>query len=69
MNLRRIFNPWGCIRDLESEVGNLNAQVSSAKNNSDYWRGQAALMADRYDKIRETAAGLRETLTLYRNNS
>ena len=62
MNLRRLFNPWGHIRHLEAELVDTRA-------GKDYWRGQAALLADRYDKIRETSAQLREALSLYRNNS
>jgi FtsZ-binding cell division protein ZapB len=55
-----LYNPWQRIRALELEVENL-------KRDRNNWQHQALLIADRYDKIRETAAQLRETLTLYRN--
>ena len=54
------LNPWRHARTLELEVENL-------KRDRNHWQHQALLIADRYDKIRETAAQLRETLTLYRN--
>lgn len=57
----KLFNPWRRIRALEHEVETL-------KYDRDSWQHKALLMADRYDKIRDTAAQLRETLTLYRNS-
>jgi hypothetical protein len=54
------LNPWRHARNLEHEIYELTCDRNR-------WRHQAMLINDRYDKIRETAAQLRETLTLYRN--
>lgn len=62
--MRRLLdklNPWRRIRALEREVKTL-------AHDRDSWQHQALLMADRYNKIRDTATQLRETLTLYRNS-
>lgn len=55
-----IWNPWRRIRELEA----------AAKHHATekYALNHALHMAnDRYDKIRDANAQLRETLTLYRN--
>lgn len=49
----RRFGPWRRVRELESELRALEHALGQAN--------------DRYDKIREANAQLRETLTLYRN--
>jgi len=61
MKLSVIFNPWRRIRELEAEV----LELTDDRN---VWKQNATLMVDRYYKIRDTAAQLRETLTLYRNS-
>ena len=61
MNLRRIFNPWRCLRELEAELVDVKYQRDSARH-------AALLAADRYNKIRDTNLQLRDALELYRNS-
>lgn len=57
-----IWNPWRRIRELEAEVRRLKNEVISLDN-------ALRQSADRYDRIRDANAQLRDTLTLYRNNA
>lgn len=52
-NWRAPIGPWRRIRELEAELRALDHALSQSN--------------ERYDKIREANAQLRETLTLYRN--
>lgn len=52
-NWRAPIGPWRRIRELEAELRTLDHALSQSN--------------ERYDKIREANAQLRETLTLYRN--
>lgn len=56
MNLR----PWRRARDLEAVNARLSTTIDALNRALDH-------SADRYDRIREMNAQLRETLELYRN--
>ncbi len=55
-----IWNPWRRVRELELAIACKQLEINAL----DHALDQAN---DRYDKIREANAQLRETLTLYRN--
>lgn len=57
-----IWNPWRRCRELEVEIRKLKSEVAGL----DQALHQSA---DRYDRIRDANAQLRETLTLYRKNA
>jgi len=58
--IRLLVNPWRRIRDLE-QAASKHELEQRALNYALH------LANERYDKIREANAQLRETLTLYRN--
>jgi len=55
-----IWNPWRRIRELEGRLSRLQRERDAL----DHALHQSN---ERYDKIRETCAQLREALSLYRN--
>lgn len=55
-----IWNPWRKIRELEADALRSRAEIAAL----DHALHQSN---DRYDKIRETCAQLRDALSLYRN--
>lgn len=55
-----IWNPWRRIRELEGRLSCLRRECDAL----DHALHQST---ERYDKIRETCAQLREALSLYRN--
>lgn len=57
-----IWNPWRTARDLRARLDRANREIDALER---------ALRdsADRYDRIRDANAKLRDTLTLYREAS
>lgn len=55
-----IWRPWKRIRELEQQLQRADRRCAGLE----FALSQSA---DRYDRIREANAQLRETLTLYRN--
>lgn len=55
-----IWNPWRRIRDLEARLIKVANECSALDH-------ALAQSNERYDKIRETCAQLRDALSLYRN--
>lgn len=62
-----IWNPWRKIRELRERIHFVEVELMSAQIDVASARGHADLLADRYEKIRETNAQLRDALALYRN--
>ena len=54
------WNPWRRVRELEAAASNHELELRALNY-------ALHLANERYDKIREANAQLRETLTLYRN--
>lgn len=61
-NWRAPLGPWRRIRELERRTDSLEREVLALE----HALGQSN---ERYDRIRDTNAQLRETLTLYRNDA
>lgn len=59
---RKAVGPWRRIRELERRADSLEHEVLALE----HALGQSN---ERYDRIRDTNAQLRETLTLYRNDA
>ena len=56
------LGPWRRIRALEIKLGQVSCECAALEH-------ALKQSADRYDRIRDANAQLRETLTLYRNNA
>ena len=61
-----IWNPWRRIAELEQRNAQLEADAADAARTVESVSHRCDLLADRYDKIREMNAQLREALNLYR---
>lgn len=61
-----IWNPWRELRRRDARNAELVSALVDVVAERDKWRRNAELMADRYDKIRDTNLQLRDALTLYR---
>lgn len=55
-----IWNPWRRIRELEAQLRRVTTECAALDNALHHSN-------ERYDKIRETNAQLRDALSLYRN--
>lgn len=64
-----IWRPWREIRRLQDERRVFTTTLEALQSDHDAWEHTAELMADRYDKIRETNRQLRAALALYRNGA
>lgn len=61
-----IWNPWRRIAELEQRIMHLEADAVIAALTIESTQRHCDLLADRYDKMREMNAQLRDALTLYR---
>ena len=64
-----IWNPWRRVAGLQARIAQLEGDMMRAAREVEGMRRHADLLADRYDKIRESNQQLRETLDMYRTNS
>jgi len=64
-----IWRPWREIRRLQDERRVFAETIEALQSDHAAWEHTAELMADRYDKIRETNRQLRAALALYRNGA
>jgi hypothetical protein len=55
-----IWNPWRKIRELEGRLAQAERQCADFEH-------ELGKACDRYDKVRDMNAQLRDALTLYRN--
>ena len=63
------WNPWRTIAHQRERIAHLEGDMMRAAREVEGMRRHADLLADRYDKIRESNQQLRETLDMYRTNS
>lgn len=61
-----IWNPWRRIAELEQRIMHLEADAVIAALTIESMQRHCDLLADRYDKMREMNAQLRDALNLYR---
>lgn len=61
-----IWNPWRRIAELEQRIMHLEADAVIAALTIEGMQRHCDLLSDRYDKIREMNAQLRDALNLYR---
>lgn len=61
-------NPWRRIADLEADLANAEGALVDAALDLANMQRHCDLLADRYDKVRETNMQLRDTLDLYRDD-
>ena len=61
-----IWNPWRRIAELEQRIMHLEADAVIAALTIENMQRHCDLLADRYDKMREMNAQLRDALNLYR---
>ena len=61
-----IWNPWRRIAELEQRNAHLEADAADAARTVESVSRHCDLLADRYDKMREMNAQLRDALNLYR---
>lgn len=62
-----IWNPWRRARDLQLTVTALEQEVVNMARDRDDWARIADQWVEKYNKIRETNAQLRDAIELYRN--
>lgn len=62
-----IWNPWRRARDLQGAVTALEQEVVNVARDRDDWARIADQWVEKYNKIRETNAQLRDAIELYRN--
>ena len=61
-------NPWRRIADLEADLADAEDALVDAALDLASIKRHCDLLADRYDKVRETNVQLRDTLDLYRDD-
>ena len=64
-----IWNPWRRNAVLQERIVQLEGDTLRAAREIEGLRRHGELLADRYDKIRESNLQLRETLDMYRSRS